>query len=86
MAPSDVWVYLEGYHNRIKGEWERTRLIAFNVARYGNSDPKKFPKTPQAFMPFAWDKKANVKRLSPAEILEQHRKMKEKREQLGKTI
>jgi len=36
-------------------EYEKTRLLAYCIAKYGNSDPKKFPPSPKKFMPFDWD-------------------------------
>jgi hypothetical protein len=72
MPPVDVWVMIEGYNERMRTEWEMTRAVCFNVARFGNSDPKKFPKTPEKFWPLPWDKVT----LMPAKtILEQHARM-----------
>ena len=51
------YILLEGYQQREQSEWERTRAICYNVARFGQSNPKKFPKTPQAFWPLPWDEK-----------------------------
>lgn len=78
----DVWLCIEGYNEREKAEWERTRAVAYNVAKFGNSDPKKFPKSLQRFWPFEWDKKKGGSRVE--EILRQHEAMKKLREQPNK--
>jgi hypothetical protein len=56
-APNDVWIVIDGYFENIKTSWEQTRFIAYTAARFGNSDPKKFPKRPEQFCAFSWDKK-----------------------------
>lgn len=39
----------------VEDRWEHTRAIAFNIAKFGNSDPKKFPSSVRTFWPFEWD-------------------------------
>lgn len=71
MTPSDVWIVIDAHAEREQKEWERARAIAFSAARFGgNSDPKKFPKTPQKYWPLPWDKKTKIDAQS---IMEQHR-------------
>lgn len=83
MAPVDVEVNVEGWEKNKRIDWETTRALCYNVALFGNSDPKKMPRTPQKFMPFPWDKEE--KDMSRADvILELHARRKERRERLEK--
>lgn len=80
MPPNDVWITIDAFAEKEQTEWERARAIAFSAARFGgNSDPKKFPKTPQKFWPFPWDRK---KVIDTRSIMEQHAIMRAKRELL----
>jgi hypothetical protein len=81
MHPKDVWIMIEGHEENIRNNWEMTRAIAFNVAKFGNSDPKKFPKSPQKFWPMSWDTKENPKARID-EILRHHQQNVERRERL----
>jgi hypothetical protein len=36
-------------------KWKRTSMLAYNIGRFGNSDPKKFPATIKKYMPELWD-------------------------------
>ena len=38
-----------------KERWKHTSMISFNVARFGNSDPKRFPSSIKKYMPLLWD-------------------------------
>jgi hypothetical protein len=80
LSPCDVWLKVEAYEEERQERWELTRLICFNVGRFGNSDPKKFPKRVQSFWPLPWDKEAPTS--NAQEILRQHALMKARREQL----
>lgn len=79
--PCDVWIVLDGYERRERVAWERTRIIAYNVAKFGNSDSKKFPASLSKFFPFPWDEqdKPNIDT-----ILEQHARKVALRESLRK--
>lgn len=81
ISPSEVWISIEGYHEREKQEWERMRYVCFFTAA-SNSDRKKFPKSPQRFMPFPWDKIKGVRASasSPQEILNTWRQLQAERE------
>lgn len=77
-----MWIVIDGYSENIKMLWEQTRVIAFTAGRFGgNSDPKKFPKSPERFLPLPWDVKKTANR---DDILKQHALMKARREQLLK--
>lgn len=65
-------------------QWEMTRAVCFNVAKFGNSDPKKFPRTPQKFWPFGWDKEEAAP--SSNTILEQHARMLARRTELERRM
>jgi hypothetical protein len=73
---------IDGYAENIKISWEQTRVIAFTAGKFGgNSDPKKFPKNPERFLPLPWDVKQTSER---DDILKTHAMWKAKREQLLK--
>ena len=55
ISVQDVWVNIEGYHRRTRLNWEMTRAVCFNVAKFGQSDPKSFPRSPQRYWAFPWD-------------------------------
>jgi hypothetical protein len=38
-----------------KERWKMVSMICFNVARFGNSDPKRFPSSIKKYMPGLWD-------------------------------
>lgn len=80
-TPNDVWIVIDGYFENIKTSWEQTRFIAFTAARFGNSDTKKFPKRPELFLPFQWDKKQES---AAAEKFKHYAEMKARREQMLK--
>lgn len=48
-------MHIMAFEKSEQERWEHTRVIAFNVARFGNSDPKKFPSSVKRFLPFPWD-------------------------------
>lgn len=82
LSPNRIWNVIEAHGENEREEWERARAIAFTAGRYGNSDPKKFPKSPSKFWPFPWDKTAQT---TPAkDIMAQHAKMKALRQELEK--
>lgn len=35
--------------------WKHTSMLAFNIGRFGNSDPKRFPSSIKKYMPDLWD-------------------------------
>jgi hypothetical protein len=72
-----VWIVIEGHEKKTRNEWEMVRAICFNVAMFGNSDPKKMPRKPQKFMPFSWDQPGE-------DILTAHARRKALREKLEK--
>jgi hypothetical protein len=79
-SPNEVWLKIEAWDEQVQMQWEMTRAICFNVAKFGNSDPKKFPKTPQRFWPFSWD--GDAVSANPKTIIEQHAKMVARRKML----
>jgi hypothetical protein len=81
LPPCDVWIMVEGHERNERFEWERTRAICFNVAKFGNSDPKKI-KNPQDFWPLPWDKKQG--KPDGKKILEHHARMIAIRKQFEK--
>lgn len=76
MAPSEVWLMIDGYNERQKGEWERARMISWNIHAHSMMDKQHKEKSPQAFWPLPWDSEVKVSR-SPKAIMEHHRKMQE---------
>lgn len=87
LSPQRIWNVIDAHHENEKTSWEQTRAICFNVGRFGNSDPKHFPKTLERFWPMPWDKKQGTNRLSRADdILAQHEKMVQRRKQLENKI
>lgn len=80
MSPRDVQISIDGYERRWKDQMETTRLQCYYIAKFGNSDPKKFPKSVQKFMPLPWDKKQNKSKSK--EIVERHERMRKIREEL----
>lgn len=67
---------IDGYNERMKGEWERARMIGYDIHVHSMMDKKHKAKTIQKFRPFPWEE--NIKpRIagSPKEILEAHRRM-----------
>jgi hypothetical protein len=80
-SPNDVWICIDGHSQNIKMFWEQTRVIAFTAGKFGNSDPKKFPKHPARFLPLPWDEKVTTER---DDILKTHAMWKAKREQILK--
>lgn len=51
------------------------------VGKFGNSNPKKFPKSVQRFLPFDWDTKVAT---NTQDIFKQHAIMKARREEILK--
>lgn len=82
LTPNRIWNFIDAWDENNIEEWERTRALGYIVGRYGNSDPKKFPKTAQKFWSFPWDKKS--KNISAEQILKQHAEMKRQREEIEK--
>lgn len=80
MPPCDVWLQIEGYSEQLKLSWEQTRSICFTVAKFGNSDPKGFPKNPQTYWPLPWD--SEIQSPNTRSILESHARMEAKRKLL----
>lgn len=83
MAPADVWLMIEGWHEGQRAGWEQTRLVCFNVAKFGNSDPNKFPKKIEKYMPLPWDKETERRATNPKELMEQHYKMKQLQKEMS---
>lgn len=48
-------MHLAAHEKAEQHKWEHTRVIAYYVAKFGNSDPKKFPGSIKKFMPLPWD-------------------------------
>jgi hypothetical protein len=55
MAVCDLLMHIMAANREEQDRWEHTRLVVYNVAKFGNSDPKKFPRSISDFMPFEWD-------------------------------
>jgi hypothetical protein len=36
-------------------QWKHTSMISFNIGKFGNSDPKRFPSTIKKYMPELWE-------------------------------
>jgi len=51
----------------------------------GNSDPKKFPKTPQKFWPFPWEAQTSGRK-SKEQILAEHNEKKRQRAMVSQRI
>jgi uncharacterized protein YeeX (DUF496 family) len=87
MSPNDIWVCIEGYEERMKGEWERMRITAYTIHAHSMADKKHKKNSPQKFFPLPWDKGATEVKVakSPQEILEWHRKLREKNKANTKT-
>lgn len=79
---ADLAMHIEAFNETEKTSWEQTRAIVFNVARFGNSDPKKFPKTFERFWPFPWDK--GQQKMSISGFARQYREQKKLRKQENK--
>jgi CRISPR/Cas system CMR-associated protein Cmr5 small subunit len=47
-------MHIRAFYISEKENWKHTSMIAFNVARFGNSDPKTFPKSIKEYMPELW--------------------------------
>jgi hypothetical protein len=42
-------------HNKEEREqWKHTSMLAYNIGKFGNSDPKKYPATIKKYMPELW--------------------------------
>jgi hypothetical protein len=79
MSPNDIWVYIEGYEERMKGEWERMRITAYTIHAHSMVDKKAKKNSPQKFFPLPWDKNREVKvAKGPQDILDWHAKLKAK--------
>jgi hypothetical protein len=72
-------IMVAGYQRRLQNSWEQTRAIAYNVARFGQSNPKKFPKTPQAFWPLPWDEQ---KEAAPKDAVTEWREHEKRRNEI----
>lgn len=55
MHPCDVWLAIEAESEKSRTMWETTRAICYNVAKFGNSDPRSFPSSITSFWKFEWD-------------------------------
>lgn len=75
----ELWLVIEAKHEEIKEQWEMSRVTWFYIMRFGNSDPKRAPKTPQQMHRFPWDKKQSSARFH--EIMKRHAIKKAQREQ-----
>jgi hypothetical protein len=76
----DVWLAIEGYEEKEKEEWERTRSLAFIYAQYSANGCKK--KTPQQLWPLPWDKKKTAAKYQ--DIIKRHAVKKAMREEIEK--
>jgi hypothetical protein len=56
MSPNDVWIVIDAYHEDQQQEWERARVIAYNIHIHAPYMKRK-EKSIQSFLPFPWDKK-----------------------------
>jgi cytochrome c556 len=66
---------IDGYNERQKQEWERTRAVVFNIHRH--TALKKHANSAQKFWPFPWDRRNGVKVAQSAkEVWEEHQRMK----------
>lgn len=43
------------FYKEEKERWRHTSMLAYNIGRFGNSDPKKFPSSIKKYMPALWD-------------------------------
>lgn len=77
IAPSDVWVMIEGYNGRQKAEWERVRMNSYHIHVHSMIDKRYKKRKPTEFWPFPWDSDYRP-RTSAKEILRQHRERIEK--------
>jgi hypothetical protein len=55
MVISDLLLHIMAHNRGEQSKWERVRMISYITAKFGNSDPKKFPSSVNQFMPFDWD-------------------------------
>lgn len=51
----DCIMHIRAFQIQEKENWKHTSMIAFNVARFGNSDPQTFPKSIKQYMPELWN-------------------------------
>jgi hypothetical protein len=89
MSPNDIYVCIEGYNERMKGEWERMRITAYTIHAHSMTDKKHKKNSPKKFFPLPWDKDAGEQvkvTHNPLDILAWHRKMREKTERERKRI
>jgi hypothetical protein len=47
-------MHIRAWMEQERENWKHTSMLAFNVARFGNSDPKTFPKSIKEYMPELW--------------------------------
>jgi hypothetical protein len=81
MSPNDIYVCIEGYNERMKGEWERMRITAYTIHAHSMTDKKHKKNSPKKFFPLPWDKDAgsNVKVThNPQDILDFHEQRKKR--------
>lgn len=47
-------MHIMAFNKQERESWKHTSMLAFNIARFGNSDPKTFPKSIKEYMPELW--------------------------------
>lgn len=75
MAPTDVWISINGHEENEKAAWERMRMNCFFV--HIHAVGKKAAKSPSDMMPLPWDKNPKARRVNnPREVFEDYLKRK----------
>jgi len=79
MAPSDVWLSIDGYNRRERAEWERTRMTWLYI--HLHAPLKKHYQKPQELHRFPWEEKEGVHMVSSGdEVKIQYLKLQAERQ------
>jgi hypothetical protein len=48
-------MHIIAYVKEERERWRHTSMLAYNIGKFGNSDPKKYPATIKKYMPELWE-------------------------------
>lgn len=48
-------MHIVAHDKEEREKWRHTSLLAYNIGKFGNSDPKKYPATIKKYMPELWN-------------------------------
>jgi hypothetical protein len=48
-------MHIIAYVKEERERWRHTSMLAYNIGKFGNSDPKKYPATIRKYMPELWE-------------------------------